>query len=153
MVKVSQGSARKFAESFEGHTAHSLDFSDAELAIVRVRGTLGSKLISNDQQGQVAARVLTVIKAWMLEHAPALRTAWTADEWSRALWAMLEPATSHTLAVQSCPEVFGTSELQKNAVAMTLAETPEKDTEVVNSVWSHRWLAGMMLACLAGLLS
>ena len=152
MVKVSAGASRIFVEHFESHTAKNLEVSDAELTIARVRETLGSKLISKDKQVAAAAKALVFIKALILEHAPELQTAWTSDEWSDAMWDLLEPATSHTLAGQSCSEVFGTSELWEDAVTMALAETSEQVTEVVSAAWSHRWLVGMVLFVLAGLM-
>ena len=113
---------------------------------------MGSKPISKDKQVEAAARALTIIKALILEHAPGVNTAWTAEEWSKAMWALLEPATSHRLAVQSCPEVFGTSELWKSAVALALAKISDHDTEVDSAAWPPRWRVGMTLTFLAGLM-
>ena len=138
MVRVAASATNDLVEQFRSFTDAEISATDAEALIALVRETLGRKIVADDQQVITVAKTLVHIKALVLYHAPNLQTAWTEEEWSDCLWESLEPCVSNTLAGQTCPTVFESSDRWLQAVENTLAETTRKVGKRVPSHWSHK---------------
>ena len=98
MVRISGSAVKSFLYQFLALTSCSLPTAEAELVIDRVRSTLGSRPVNDDKQVETVAAALVILKNLVLRYDPRAVQAWSLEEWSDALWSLLEPATSLTLS-------------------------------------------------------
>ena len=140
MVRISGSAVKSFLDQFLALTSCALPTAEAELVRDRVRSTLGSRPVNDDKQVETVAAALVILKNLVLRYDPRAVQAWSLEEWSDALWSLLEPATSLTLSGQSCADVIASEERWELAVLESPKLRAEQVTDVIRPWWSHKSL-------------
>ena len=153
MVRVSGSAVKAFIEQFLALTSCALPVAEAETVVERVRSTLGSRPVDDSKQVEVVSAALVLLKNLILQYDPQASQAWSLEEWSDALWALLEPATSLTLSGQSCSNVMCAEDRWEMAVQDSLKLRSEQVTDVYKHWWSHKAVVALVVLFLAYFIS